>query len=209
MASARQPLNAEPAPSDQSLRAFDGVNFFVGGALAGFGPFVTVFLGEQDWRPEDIGFVLTVGGIAGLVAQYPSGELLDVARSKRLVLGLGISVVGLSALMMGLWPTFAVVLIALALQGSTGGFVGLAIPAVSLGLVGQPALAERLGRNQRFQSAGSLAAAGLDGRARICPVEPRYIFRGGAPRRTGARRSHPNPLRRGQLWTLGRYTRSP
>jgi sugar phosphate permease len=163
MTIAQQSLNAEPAPSEQSLRAFDGVNFFVGGALAGFGPFVTVFLGEQDWRQADIGFVLTVGGVAGLLAQYPSGELLDAARSKRLVLGLGISVVGLSALMMGVWPTYAVVLIALVLQGVTGGFVGLSIPAVSLGLVGQPALAERLGRNQRFQSAGSLAAAGLMG----------------------------------------------
>lgn len=38
-----------------------------------FGPFVTVFLGEQDWRQADIGFVLTVGGVAGLLAQYPSG----------------------------------------------------------------------------------------------------------------------------------------
>ena len=101
MTIAQQSLNAGPAPSEQSLRAFDGVNFFVGGALAGFGPFVTVFLGEQDWRQADIGFVLTVGGVAGLLAQYPSGELLDAARSKRLVLGLGISVVGLSALMMG------------------------------------------------------------------------------------------------------------
>ena len=187
MTIARQPFNAEAAPSAQSLRALDGVNFFVGGTLAGFGPFVTVFLGEQDWRQEDIGFALTVGGIAGLVAQYPGGELLDAARSKRLVLGLGISIVGLSALMMGLWPTYAVVLIALVLQGSTGGFVGLAIPAVSLGLVGQPALAERLGRNQRFQSAGSLAAAGTHGRARICSFEPRsrrttrftHILRGG------------------------------
>ena len=159
----RQPLSAEAAPSDQSLRALDGVNFFVGGALAGFGPYVTVFLGEQDWRQEDIGFVLTLGGIAGLATQYPAGELLDAAQSKRLVLGLGISAVGLSALMMGLWPTYAVVLIALLLQGTTGGFIGLAIPAVSLGLVGQPALAERLGRNQRFQSAGSLVAAGLMG----------------------------------------------
>jgi MFS family permease len=104
-----------------------------------------------------------ISGIAGLVAQYPGGELLDAVRSKRLVLGLGLIVVGLSALMIGLWPTFAVVLIALVLQGTTGGFVGPAIPAVSLGLLGQPALAERLGRNQRFQSAGSLATAGVMG----------------------------------------------
>lgn len=163
MTVARQPLDADAAPSSQSLRALDAVNFFVGGALAGFGPFVALFLGGQGWPPEDIGFVLTVGGIAGLLAQYPGGELLDAVRSKRLVFSLGLIVVGLSALMIGLWPTFAGVLVALVLQGATGGLIGPAIPAVSLGLVGQPALAERLGRNQRFQSAGSLAAAGLMG----------------------------------------------
>ena len=163
MTVARHGLDAEASPSGQSLRALDAVNFFVGGALAGFGPFVALFLGGQSWPPENIGFVLTLGGIAGLLAQYPGGELLDAARSKRLVLGLGLVVVGLSAVMIGLWPTFAVVLVALVLQGTTGGLVGPAIPAISLGLVGEPALAERLGRNQRFQSAGSLTAAGLMG----------------------------------------------
>jgi MFS family permease len=163
MTVARQPLDTDAAPSGQSLRALDVLNFFVGGTLAGFGPFVALFLGGQDWAPKDIGFVLTLGGVAGLLAQYPGGELLDAVRSKRLVLGSGLIVVGLSALMIGLWPTFAVVVIALMLQGATGGLIGPAIPAVSLGLVGQPALAERLGRNQRFQSAGSLVAAGLMG----------------------------------------------
>ena len=163
MTIALQLPDADLPPSAQSLRALDAVNFFVGGALAGFGPFVAVFLGDEGWHQEDIGIVLTVGGIAALVAQYPGGELLDVVRSKRLVLGLGIVVVGLSALMIGLWPTFAVVLIAMVLQGATGGLIGPAIPAVSLGLVGQTAFAERLGRNQRFQSAGSLMAAGFMG----------------------------------------------
>ena len=74
MDNARQPLNVEPAPSDQSLRALDGVNFFVSAALASFGPFVTVLLGEQGWPQDNIGFVLTLGSIAGLVAQYPAGS---------------------------------------------------------------------------------------------------------------------------------------
>jgi hypothetical protein len=39
----------------------------------------------------------------------------------------------------------------------------LGIAAISLGLVGHEALAERLGRNQRFASIGALAAAGLMG----------------------------------------------
>jgi Major Facilitator Superfamily len=55
------------------------------------------------------------------------------------------------------------VLAALILQGITGGFLGLAIAAISLGLVGHAALGERLGRNQRFASTGGVLAAGLMG----------------------------------------------
>ena len=118
MTVARQLLDTDAAPSSQSLRALDAVNFFVGSTLAGFGPFVALFLGGQGWALEDIGFVLTLGGVAGLLAQYPGGELLDAVRSKRLVLGSGLIVVGLSALMIGLWPTFGVVVVALVSQGA-------------------------------------------------------------------------------------------
>ena len=45
----------------------------------------------------------------------------------------------------------------------TGGFLGPAIAAISLGLVGHSVLAERLGRNQRFASAGVIATTGLMG----------------------------------------------
>ena len=54
-------------------------------------------------------------------------------------------------------------LTALVLQGITGGFLGLALAAISLGLVGHAALGERLGRNQRFASTGGVVAAGLMG----------------------------------------------
>jgi MFS family permease len=59
--------------------------------------------------------------------------------------------------------TFPLVLIGLTLQGFTGGILGPAITAISLGVVGHSALPERLGRNQRFAAAGSLAAAALMG----------------------------------------------
>jgi len=43
------------------------------------------------------------------------------------------------------------------------GFLGPAIAAISLGLVGHSALAERLGRNQRFAATGAVTTAGLMG----------------------------------------------
>ena len=103
------------------------------------------------------------GGVAGLLSQLPGGELLDKVRSKRTVIAIGACVVILSALILAFWPRLPSVFIALVLQGATGGFLGPAIAAISLGLVGHAALAERLGRNQRFASTGALAGAALIG----------------------------------------------
>jgi len=43
------------------------------------------------------------------------------------------------------------------LQGITGGVLGPAVVAISLGLVGHASLAERFGQNQRFAAAGGVA----------------------------------------------------
>jgi MFS family permease len=158
-----QSLDASNEPSGQSLRALDGVNFFVAASLAGFGPFVALVLGAEGWSQESIGLVLSVGGVAGLLAQLPGGALLDIARSKRLLVAVGTVMVGLSALVIALWPHYVPVSAALMLQAITGGFLGPGIAAISLGLVGHHLLAEQLGRNQRFKSTGSLAAAALFG----------------------------------------------
>jgi MFS family permease len=163
MVATTQSFDASDSPSGQSLRALDAVNLFVAGLLAGFGPFVALFLGDQGWSQKNIGYVLSAGSIASLLAQLPGGELLDTIRSKQLLIALGALMAALSAFIIALWPDFPLVLLAQLLLGVTGGFLGPAIAAVSLGLVGHAALAERLGRNQRFQSSGNLITAGLIG----------------------------------------------
>jgi MFS family permease len=156
-------LTADFSPGTASLRALDWVNFFLAGVLAGFGPYVAVYLADQKWTQENIGFVLSAGGLAGLLSQVPGGELLDATRSKRTIMALGVLVVALSATIIAFRPTFLLVLIGLTLFGVVGGLLGQAIAAVSLGLVGHSALPERLGRNARFSATGSLVAAGLMG----------------------------------------------
>jgi MFS family permease len=146
-----------------SLRGLDWVNFFLAGALAGFGPYVAVYLADQKWTQEKVGFVLSASAFAGLLSQVPGGELLDAARSKRAILALGVFVLAVSAMVIEFRPTLPLVLIGLTLQGITGAVLGPAIVAISLGLVGHLALPERLGRNQRFAATGSLAAAAFMG----------------------------------------------
>src|SRR6516225_2926421 len=157
------PASADVSASTASLRGLDGINFFLAGVLAGFGPYVAVYLADQKWTQERIGFVLSASALAGLLSQVPGGELLDTIRSKRAIVVLGVLAVALGAIIIEFRPTFPLVLIGLMLQGITGGVLGPAIAAISLGLVGHSALPERLGRNQRFASTGSLTAAGLMG----------------------------------------------
>lgn len=149
--------------AETSLYGLDAVNLLLAASLASFGPYVAAFLAQQNWTRQDIGFTLTAAGFAGILSQPLGGELLDVVRSKRILVGIGASMVAAAALMIALWPNFPFVLTALVLQGVTGGFLGLGITAVSLGLVGHSALAERLGRNQRFASIGGVVAAALMG----------------------------------------------
>ena len=153
----------ENHPSQRSLRGLDWFNFFLAGILTGFGPFVTLHLAKQHWTKEDIGFILTISVLTGLSVQVPSGELLDMVRSKRPLVAVAVATIGFAALILALWPNFIPVLIAEVLLGVTGGFLGQAVGAISLGLVGHDGLPERLGRNQRFSAIGGFCASGLMG----------------------------------------------
>src|SRR5260221_13942292 len=93
---------ASPSPSNASLSGLDGVNFFLAGILAGFGPYLAAYLADQKWTQENIGFVLTASGVAGLLSQLPGGELLDTVRSKRAVVVAGVAMVAVSAVIIAL-----------------------------------------------------------------------------------------------------------
>ena len=72
---------------------------------AGIESFVAVLLADEKWTQQNIGFVLTVSGLAGLLSQLPGGELLDASRSKRFLVALGAIVVAISALVIALLPS--------------------------------------------------------------------------------------------------------
>jgi hypothetical protein len=129
--------------------------------LSSCGSYVAVFLAEQDWTQPNIGFVLTAAGFAGLLAQLPGGGLLDAMRSKQTAVALGATMGAAAALIIAMWPSLPLVLAALVLQAITGGFLGLAVVAISLGLVGHDA-----GRAPRTQSAFRIDRRGSRDRPR-------------------------------------------
>jgi predicted MFS family arabinose efflux permease len=151
-----------PAPSRGTLRGFDWFIFFVADVQTGFGPFVSVYLTAQKWTQVDIGLVLSAAGLVALAGQIPGGALVDFARSERLVAGLAVGAISVSALGYAAWPILPVVMSAAVLHSCASCVLGPAIAAISLGLVGHKAVGERLGRNARFASIGNgLAAAAM------------------------------------------------
>jgi predicted MFS family arabinose efflux permease len=165
----------QPKPSRTSLRGLDGFVFFVADVQTGFGPFIAVYLTAQAWTQLDIGVILSVGGLAALAGQIPGGAIVDAARSERMVAGIAIILIGLSALSLAIWPIYPVVLAAAVVHALASCALGPAMAAISLGLVGHAGIGERLGRNARFASIGNGMAAGAMGLAGYL-VSNRSVF---------------------------------
>jgi len=155
----------ESQPSRQSLRALDWFIFFLADVQTGFGPFIAVYLTTEKWTQAQIGLVLSIAGIVGLIGQVPGGAIIDAAKSERLVAGLAIATIGMAALTYAMWPIFPAVVTAATLHAAASCVLGPAIAAISLGLVGPTAMGERLGRNARFASLGNGGAAAVMGTA--------------------------------------------
>ena len=149
--------------SDQSRRGLDWTNFFLADVQMGFGSFLAFYLAELGWSTQDVGLALAVGGLTGVAAQIPGGALADALRWKRGLAALGILMIAASALILALWPSVTLVFVAEMLHGTTGGIVGTAIAAISLGLAGRHGMSLRIGRNYRFAAAGNALTAAIMG----------------------------------------------
>jgi MFS family permease len=150
-------------PPDRPGRAghaLDALNFFLADVTGGLGPYLAVYLlTVRHWNAAQIGVVMSVAGIAGIVAQTPAGALVDAVRAKRAVIAIAVLVVMTGTLMLpgveGFWP----IAVAQAGVGAAGAVFGPTIAAIGLGMVGHRRFAWRNGRNEAFNHAGNAAAA--------------------------------------------------
>ncbi|MBS0238273.1 MAG: MFS transporter [Proteobacteria bacterium] len=147
------------APSKRSQIGVDWFAFFLADAQVGFGPFLTVYLTAEKWTNADIGLVLTIGSLFALVGQVPAGALVDAIGRERTLAAACTLTVGATAFSIAIWPTFYAVFLAQVFHSAASVVIGPALAAISLGLVGHNLIGERMGRNARFSSLGSMFAA--------------------------------------------------
>lgn len=157
-------------------RALDAANFFLADVRDGLGPYLAVYLlTEQHWDEARIGLVMSIGALAGILAQTPAGALVDATRVKRLVMAAAAIMVTTASLALPLFPGFLPVVISQSVAHAAAGVFPPAIAAVSLGIFGHAAFTRRIGRNETFNHAGNAVAAGLAGLS-ACWFGPTVVF---------------------------------
>lgn len=156
-------MNTQPAPSPRSLHALDWLNFFLADVQTGVGPFLAAALVARRWQPQEIGLVLTIGGLVGIFMQTPAGATVDAVKQKRPLIAACVAAVIVSALMLATGSSFVSIVSAQVLLGAVTPFLAPAVTAITLGLVGKKTFDTRFGRNQSFNAAGNVFAALLMG----------------------------------------------
>ncbi|KQQ31373.1 MFS transporter [Methylobacterium sp. Leaf123] len=159
---------ASRQPSRRALRGLDLLNLTLADVRDGLGPYLAIYLlavrgPDQGWNEATIGLVMTIAGIAGLLAQTPAGALIDRTKAKRSVVIAAAVVVTLSCLVLPWISNFTLVAATQALASMAGSIFAPALTGITLGIVGPKLFAKRIGRNEGFNHAGNAVSAMLAG----------------------------------------------
>ncbi len=145
-------------------RALDWLNFFLADVRDGLGPYLAIYLlAVHQWQPASIGLVMTLAGVAALVAQTPAGALIDRTRAKRAVIVIAALLVTGSCLLLPFMASFTLVALTQTVSALAGSVFAPAIAAITLGITGPKAFTRRFGRNETFNHAGNACSALLAG----------------------------------------------
>ncbi len=155
-------------PSKRALRGLDALNFTLADVRDGLGPYLAIYLiavrgPDQGWNEATTGMIMTIAGIAGLIAQTPAGALIDRSRHKRAIVIAAALAVTLSCLALPFITNFYAVAATQSLAGIAGAIFPPALAAITLGVVGPTLFSKRIGRNEGFNHAGNAVSAALAG----------------------------------------------
>ncbi|SEL00650.1 Major Facilitator Superfamily protein [Kosakonia sacchari] len=147
----------------RSLRALCLTSFFIADVRDGLGPFLGIFLTQRHWQPDDIGLLMTLGGVAGLLATLPAGFITDTSKNKRTLLALLCIMITASTFLLWFSQENAVVALSQIVSGICAAFVGPLITGITLGLTGQRGFNAQMGKNEAFNHGGNFFTALIAG----------------------------------------------
>lgn len=153
----------EDMSRQRSLMFLSLLCFALADVRDGLGPFLGVYFQQQGWAPDEIGFVMTAGGLAELFCNTPLGALADHTRFKRGLIALSVILIVIGCGMVFCWHSALAAGSSKILQSVAAAAVMPALTGITLGMVGQKGLPARLGVNEAWSHGGNAATAALSG----------------------------------------------
>lgn len=139
------------------------LNFFISDVRDGLGPFLAVFLQQNHWEVDQIGWIMTISGLTGMIITTPISTLADIIHAKRAVIIISALTIILACCLNYYYPFFYITLSAQILTAIAGAAIPPAINAITLGLVGQKGFDHQLGRNESYNHGGNAFSAMMAG----------------------------------------------
>ncbi len=144
----------------QSLRALDFFNFFNAGIQTGLGPFIAIYYAtDRHWNPGQIGAVLSIQSLMGVLTQSFIGHFYDETRYKRTVAAVAALAVVAGSLGIVFLRSFVLQCVTQAVIGVAVTVFPAATSAFALGMVEQKEVSARVARNESFTHAGNVLFA--------------------------------------------------
>jgi MFS family permease len=150
--------------SGRSLKALDWANLFMADVKDGVGVYLSVFLlTVRNWEPDQIGYVIAIPGLIGILVQPPAGALIDRTTYKRFLLMGASIIIAICCFALIISGKFYITLISQAIVGFVQSVYAPCVAAITLGMVGHSLLSQRIGRNESFNHMGNMGAAIIAG----------------------------------------------
>jgi MFS family permease len=150
--------------SKGSLKALDWANLFMADVKDGVGVYLSVFLlTVRNWEPDQIGYVIAIPGLIGILVQPPAGALIDRTKYKRFLLVGASIVIAICCFVIIVMEDFTPTLLSQAAVGFVQSVYAPCVAAITLGMVGRAVLSQRIGRNESFNHIGNMGAAIIAG----------------------------------------------
>ena len=144
----------------QSEAALNGLNFFAADVATGVGPFLAIYLtANRHWTPDHIGIAISAMSFATVLAQSPAGYFVDRTNYKRTTVITSSLIMGLSGILIPVFPAFSLLIAAQILMGITAAFYLPSLIALASCLVNRENFDRTIGTNQTYNHAGNVAAA--------------------------------------------------
>lgn len=134
-------------------------NFLVADVRDGLGPFLGVFLQQNHWQVNKIGFVMTLAGLTSIIITTPVSMLIDHIRYKK-----NIGIIATISIIIGCYfiyhyPNLPMTIISQMLIAIAGATLISATVSITMGLVGPDLFDKQIGYNESFNHAGNACAA--------------------------------------------------